>query len=397
MHTPLPDRRSTATSLPRFPGMSASKRSLRVVFLVQGEGRGHLSQALALQELLSEGGHRVVGLLVGGSERRPLPPYFAAGMGLPPVEYPSLLTVPGRDRAGVSPLRTITHNLRRLPRYRAAVRTIRDALLALTPDLVVNFYESLGGIAMASPPLRHIPMVSVGHQYLLGHPDTPAPPFRPHELLPFRVLNRLSARPGTPRLALSFREIPDGPGPDTRVVPPLLRRRIMEAESEPGEHILVYVLNDGYGDAVARWHQHNPGVVVHAFWDRPGAPESEEVRPNLTFHRLSDVRFLELMRTCRGYVGTAGFESVAEALWLGKPVMVVPTRNHVEQGWNAREAEVAGAGIAGRDFDLGRFLDYLPRHTDRSNDYRRWVLQGNRRVLELLETAAGLPGPVGSS
>lgn len=369
--------------------MTASSRELRVLFLVQGEGRGHLSQALALREMLHDAGHSVVGVLVGGSERRRLPGYFAQGMGLEPVIHPSLLTVPGRDRTGVSPLRTVTHNLGRFGQYREAVGRIRETILGITPDLVVNFYESLGGIAMGSPPLRNIPMVSVGHQYLLGHPDTPPPPFRPHELLPFRVLNRLSARPGTMRLALSFREIPDGPTPDTRVIPPLLRRRILEAKPEPGDHILVYVLNDGYGDAVTRWHEHHPQVVIHGFWDRPGAPESEEVRPNLTFHRLSDVRFLEMMRTCRGYVGTAGFESVAEALWLGKPVMVVPTRNHVEQGWNAREAEAAGAGIATRDFDLAPFLDYLPRHRDRSEAYRAWVRTGHRKVLELLEESAG--------
>lgn len=368
--------------------MNPSSRSLRVLFLVQGEGRGHLSQALALKELLDAAGHTLVGVLVGGSEERPLPGYFAAGLGMDPMTHPSLRTVAGRDRAGVSPLRTVTHNLRRYPAYRAAVGRIRSVILDLRPDLVVNFYESLGALAMGSPPLRHIPMVSVGHQYLLGHPGTPSPPFRPHELLPFRVLNRLTAPSGTPRLALSFRELPDGPTPDTRVVPPLLRRRILDARPEPGDHILVYVLNDGYGDAIARWHERNPGVVIHGFWDRPGAPEIDEVRPNLAFHRLSDVRFLEMMRTCRGYVGTAGFESVAEALWLGKPVMVVPTRNHVEQGWNAREAEAAGAGIAGRDFDLTPFLEYLPQHRDRSDAYRDWVGRGHRRVLGLLEGAA---------
>lgn len=374
--------------------MTEAFRTLRVLFLVQGEGRGHLSQALALKEMLHAAGHRVVGVLVGGSEGRPLPGYFARGMEREPVPYPSLLTVPGRDRAGVSPLRTVKHNVGRLPQYRQAVGRVREAIRGIAPDLVVNFYESLGGIAMGSPALRHIPMVSVGHQYLLGHPDTPPPPFRPHELLPFRVLNRLSAPRGTMRLALSFREIPDGPTPDTRVIPPLLRQRILDARPEAGDHILVYVLNDGYGDAVARWHQRHPHVVIHGFWDRPGAPEVEEVRPNLTFHRLSDVRFLEMMRTCRGYVGTAGFESVAEALWLGKPVMVVPTRNHVEQGWNAREAEAAGAGMASDRFDLTPFLDYLPSHADRSESYRSWVRHGHRRVLELLEAAARPPRPL---
>lgn len=359
---------------------------LRVLFVVQGEGRGHLSQALALREMLEGAGHRVAGLLVGGSEDRPLPGYFAAGMGLEPERFPSPSTARARDRAGVSVLGTAWTNLTRAGPFAEARRRVRERALALQPDVVVNFYDAVGGLALRDTAL---PVASIAHQYLLGHPETPPPPFRPLQLLPFRVLNRLSAPGDTLRLALSFRDIPDGPTRTTRVIPPLLRRRVLEAEPEAGDHLLVYVLNDGYGDRISRWHASHPDVVIHGFWDRPGAPETQSVRPNLTFHQLSDTRFLEMMRTCRGFVGTAGFESVAEALWLGKPVMVVPTRNQVEQAWNAREAEAAGAGMAMDAFDLTPFLEYLPRHRDVRDRYRDWVRRGQARTLALLEALAG--------
>ncbi|MCA9737484.1 MAG: UDP- glucuronosyltransferase [Gemmatimonadetes bacterium] len=362
-----------------------SNGSYRIVFVVQGEGRGHLSQALALKELLEEAGHHVTGLLVGGGERRPLPDYFARRMQMEPVRFPSPLTVPGPDRTGVSVPRTTLYNLARAGAYRRAVEWIRGQVEDLRPDLVVNFYDALGGVALGS---GRIPVVSVAHQYLLGHPGTPAPPFRPLELATFRLLNRASAPGATPRLALSFRDLPDGPTPHTRVVPPLLRRRVREAPVETADHLLVYVVNDGYGDAIARWHERNRHVLVHAFWDRPGAPEEERPHANLTFHRLSDTRFLELMRTCRGFVGTAGFESVAEALWLGKPVLVVPTGNQVEQAWNAREAVAAGAGIARRTFALDDFLAYLPNHRDVSTEFRGWVQRGGARIRGVLEDAA---------
>lgn len=363
--------------------------SLRIAFLVQGEGRGHLSQCLSLREMLEEGGHQVVKLLVGGGDRRPIPPYFERGMEMDAVRFPSPITVPGADRTGVSLPRTLGYNLRRLGPYRQAMEHIRQELAAASPDLVVNFYDPLGGLALKGMGREAPPLVTLGHQYLLGHPGAPRPPFQPQGLIPFHLINRFSAPPGSLRLALSFRPLPDGPGPDTRVVPPLLRRAVLEARPEQGRHLLVYVLNDGLGDTIMRWHEDNRDVLIHGFWDRRGAPEVEEIHPNLIFHRLSDTLFLEMMRTCRGFVGTAGFESVAEALWLGKPVMVVPTRNQVEQGWNAREAEAAGAGIAAPRFDLTRFLDYLPTHRDLSARYRTWVQEGHRRVLSLIEERAG--------
>jgi uncharacterized protein (TIGR00661 family) len=367
--------------------------SLRVVFTVQGEGRGHLSQALALKELLEEGGHAVVGLLVGRSETRALPAYFAQRMGLEPVYFPSPTTIPGPDRRGVSILRTTRYNLSRLPAFLRARSRIRAEVTRLAPDLVVNFYDALAGMALSRLDLngRRLPLVAVGHQYLLGHREAPRPPFRPLQLATFRLLNRLSAPRGVLRLALSFRELDDGPGRQTRVIPPLLRRGILELEPVAGDHLLVYVLNDGYGDLIDRWHADHGHVVIHGFWDRKGAPESEEIRPNLTFHRLSDTGFLEKMRSCRGFVGTAGFESVAEALWLGKPVMVVPTGNQVEQAWNAREAEAAQAGMALDRFDLSPFLSFLETHEPPTLRYRGWVETGRRRTLALLEGAATRP------
>jgi len=372
-----------ALSLPTEKGIS-----LRVLFIVQGEGRGHLSQALAMKELLEGAGHRVTEVLVGGSGHRPIPAYFEAGMGLKIRHFPSPATLPGKARTGVSMGWTLGYNLRNVRRYRSSVKLLREWIRQAAPDLVVNFYDVLGGVAMTGVAAPDVPMVAVGHQYLLGHPEAPRPPFRPLQLLPFQVINRFSAPRGTCRLALSFRAIEDGPREGVRVVPPLLRASVLAATPTAGDHLLVYVINDGYTDAIARWQERHPEVVIHAFRDRQGVPDVQEVQPNLTFHTLSDIRFLELMRSCWAFVGTAGFESVAEAMWLGKPVMVVPTGNQVEQAWNAREAVAAGAGMASHHFDLTPFMDYLTGHRDVSDEYRQWVRSGTARILRTLEAAA---------
>ena len=49
---------------------------MKILFIVQGEGRGHLTQAISMERLLRSNGHEVVEVLVGKSESRRLPGFF---------------------------------------------------------------------------------------------------------------------------------------------------------------------------------------------------------------------------------------------------------------------------------------------------------------------------------
>ena len=50
---------------------------MKILFIIQGEGRGHLTQALSLRQKLTDEGHQVVGVLVGKSPARRLPDFFS--------------------------------------------------------------------------------------------------------------------------------------------------------------------------------------------------------------------------------------------------------------------------------------------------------------------------------
>ena len=77
------------------------------------------------------------------------------------------------------------------------------------------------------------------------------------------------------------------------------------------------------------------------------------------------------MAESRGVACTAGFESLNEAAWLGKPLLVVPVENHVEQHLNALDAEKAGLALAANRFDLTPLLRrWKPADL---GAYRTWV------------------------
>jgi len=63
--------------------------ALRCLFVVQGEGRGHLTQAMALRRLLRDAGHRVAGVVVGKSDDQAVPAFFRAAFEAPVTDVES--------------------------------------------------------------------------------------------------------------------------------------------------------------------------------------------------------------------------------------------------------------------------------------------------------------------
>ena len=100
------------------------------------------------------------------------------------------------------------------------------------------------------------------------------------------------------------------------------------------------------------------------------------------------------MARCRGLITTAGFESVCEAMYLGKPVLAVPVEGHYEQYCNSLDAVAAGAGLAGRHFDIDRLVQFVPSYQSTAPAFRRWVHQAEACFVETIEAAVRADGPI---
>ncbi|WP_022836448.1 glycosyltransferase family protein [Salisaeta longa] len=358
---------------------------MRCLFTIQGEGRGHLTQALALQDLLAEAGHEVCAALVGHSEERPVPAFFRERLRAPITSMPSPTFVADAQRRAVHPWRSLQRGLRRLPMLYRTLDAIGTCIDRHRPDVVINFYEPLTGAYM----LRDrpaVPMVSIAHQYMFLHPAYRFPPGRRLHRWGVQAFTHLTAARAAACLALSLYPAPAHGR--LQVLPPLLRRAVLNAPQRTAEPFyLVYIVNSGYAQEIIRWHERHPAVPLHCFWDRPAAPATDRYDATLTFHRLDDRRFIDLMTRCKGLVCTAGFESIAEAMYLGKPVQVVPVEGHYEQWCNAFDTVRAGAGI--------RSTHFAPAHPERlcaagrshQNTFRTWVQRHRTRYVACIEQA----------
>jgi len=352
------------------------QKKLRYLFIVQGEGRGHMTQAIALKETLENAGHHVVCTLVGKSDRRTIPGFFLQKIGTPVFAFESPNFILDKENKRIRISRTILHNLIQCKRFYNNLKFIHAQVECYNPDVIINFYDFLAGIynSIFSHKAR---FVCIGHQYLALHPEFVFPKGSIVDRSLLKLNTRITSIQADKRLALSFTPLPLHKRNNTHVLPPLLRKEILSVIPDREPFYLIYVVNEGYANEIIRWHQANNQVRLHCFWDKKEASEITVFHENLIFHKINDQKFLELMRSCSGYVSTAGFESICEAMYLDKPVMMVPIQGHYEQRCNALDAERARAGISNTSFDLSAFLNYLPFHTEKNIAFRNWVSQAN--------------------
>jgi uncharacterized protein (TIGR00661 family) len=359
---------------------------MNFLFVVQGEGRGHLTQAISLSGLLERNGHKVVAVLTGKSNRRELPAFYVNHFGDKLRRFRSPNFLPSTPHHHTNIWLSIAYNILLIPQYIGSILFIRRQIAAGEVDAVVNFYELLTGLGMSILPSRK-PCYCIAHQYLFLHPEYRFPSASRVELLMLKFFTRVTCLNATRLLALSFRPLTDVPEEKLTVVPPLLRRAIFEAEVSCGDYLHGYMLNDNYADEIMQFHVARPDVSLHFFWDRRDAPETSHIDETLEFHRLNDDLFVRYMAGCLAYATTAGFESVCEALYMGKPVLVVPT--HIEQMCNAFEVSQTGVGVQADFFDLERLFEFIPDYRP-NHEFRSWITEADTRISSALTSADNL-------
>lgn len=358
--------------------------SLKFIFLVQGEGRGHLTQAIALSSYLQEAGHTISKVLVGCSPQRQVPAYFYKEIKAPTEDLTSPNFLRDRYNKGLRIGGTLLYNAVRAGRYFKSLRQIHKTITEEQPDVIVNFYEPLCGLyyKMYKCNIRHY---CVSHHFFLEHHHFSLPEGRFFERQALKLTNRITSTGSWRKLALSFSEHSPDQDKHITVLPPLLRKRLFDLPPPRDKgFLLVYLLNTGHARQIIKWHKDHPDTKIHVFWDKKMKQPVYNLQHNLTFHQLDEAKFLTYLNDCSGYMTTAGFESVCEAMYLKKPIFLVPTPRHYEQRCNALDAVQHQAGISGAFFDISRFLRYIPTHNPLTYDFRAWVKQGPSRLAHLL-------------
>lgn len=341
-----------------------------------------MTQAISFAEMLRSQGHELSAVIIGKNERRIIPDFFIQKIGANVIAVCSPNFESDGNEKRILLGKTIRKNLLKLPQFIKSLQAMNRLIDDHQPDVVVNFYEVLGGLYQVFYN-SNATWWAIGHQYLEAHPEFHFATGRHLEKVLFRLHTRITALGAKERLALSF--LPKENTEKVRIVPPLLRKEVKQLEIRNEGFFLAYMVNPGYAGEVLEYAKNNPEVKIKAFWDKKGAAEVEHPLPNLSLHQVNDHTFLEAMAACKGLICTAGFESVCEAMYLGKPVMMVPLAGQYEQACNALDGEASGAGIGSDRFDFGKLEKLSLPDFKATRKAREWNSSWPKILGELID------------
>ncbi len=354
---------------------------MKFIFIIQGEGRGHLTQALSLKQLLEENGHTVLEILIGKSKQRIIPDFFYTKSNCYVTHFEEPNFAKDKKNKGVNNFKTIFNILFKIRQYKKSIDIVKERVDLLKPDAIINFYSFIGGLYNINPDLK-IPFYCIGHQYLFLHSNYNISVKNSWwKRISLNIATKITSINATKKLALSFYELENDVKKNVYVIPPLLRKEIVSQKSITGQFFLCYVLNDGYVNEIKNWHKQFNNIELHIFSDGIYEKDDVELQKNLYWHKINDEKFIKYLTNCKGFASTAGFESICEAMYLNKPVLLVPTANHIEQEYNSFDAIKTGNGIRSDSFNIENLIYFSNNYTS-DYKFKNWI---NSNKLEILK------------
>ena len=290
-----------------------SSADMKILYAIQGTGNGHIARAEDIVPVLKQFG--TLDVLVSGAQVDLRLPYE--------VKYRSRgLSFYFGKTGGVNILKTITKN-----NVWRVYREIRHFPVEQY-NLIVNDFEPITAWAAR---IKGIPSVALSHQSAVLSENAPQPDKQ--DWLGKMILKYYA--PAHHHYGFHFRSY------DEHIFTPVVRGAIRQAKVEEQGHITVYL--PAYDDLRLLEIFRQFTKVQWQVFSKHAREEYKE--NNVHVWPIEGKRFTQSMATSSGVLCGAGFETPAEALYLGKKLLVVPMKNQFEQHCNAAALKEMGVPV----------------------------------------------------
>jgi len=286
---------------------------MRILYAIQGTGNGHLSRATDIVPALRQYGD--VDILVSGKNSQVAIPfdirYRLSGLSFVIVKKADIEFDETFTQAN---LKKLWNEIRNLPVWEYG--------------LVINDFEPASAWASR---LRNVPCYSLSHQAAVSNKRSPKPEIR--DFVGKTILKQYA--PTRRSFGFHFEAY------DTTIFTPVIRHQVRRMEITNDGHYTVYL--PAYSDETLvrklSWFENVRWEIFSKHCQKPYQ------KGNCSVERINNEAFVKSMASSEGILCGAGFETPAEALFLGKKLMVVPMKSQDEQQCNAASLKRMGVPV----------------------------------------------------
>lgn len=234
-------------------------------------------------------------------------------------------------------------------------------------DLVISDFEPITAWACK---LKKKPYFCISHQASLLSAKVP----RPIHKNRFQQFVMQWYAPGNNLIGLHFKEY------DDFITTPIIREEVRHSDITNNGHYTVYL--PSYDERYIVEILKKVDVPWEIFSKHyKGEPFTEG---NVTVRKVENGSFVQSLSSCQGLLCNAGFDTPAEALYLGKKLMVIPMKRQYEQECNAEALKGLGIPVVDKiDEDFSNHLsDWINSSFVYKANYEDNVPQIVNRIFE---------------
>ncbi|AEV31631.1 hypothetical protein Oweho_0616 [Owenweeksia hongkongensis DSM 17368] len=285
----------------------------KILYAVQGTGNGHVARASEIIPILQKYGE--VDVVLSGDQSE-------VNLPVKPKYRSKGIVFIYNSKGGISYIKTLFKN--------NLVRIFREIFTfpVYDYDIVINDFESITAWACK---LKGKDCFGLGHQASFQSKKCPHPEER--DWLGAFILKYYA--PCSSYLGFHFDRY------DKFIYSPVIRSDIRAIVPSNKRHYTVYLPAFGNNEIELILNKVE-NVKWEVFSKHTSAVSS---KGNITFYPISSAGFIKSFSECEGVFTSAGFETPAEALYLGKKLMLVPIKGQYEQLCNAEGAKKMGVPV----------------------------------------------------
>lgn len=286
---------------------------MKVLYAIQGTGNGHVSRANEIIPLLQN--KCELDILISGTQ---------ADVGIiQPVKYnrKGFSFIFGK-KGGIDFYKTIKQF-----QSKRFLNEIKN-LPVQEYDLVINDFEPISAWACK---IKNVPCIAMSHQYAVLHPASP----KPAKADPFAWMVLKYYAPCKTGVGFHFKSFAEN------IFTPVIRSEIRNATLTNLGHYTVYLPAYDDDKLVSFFSK-----FKNVQWQIFSKHTKKTYRlNNCSIQPVSAAAFTISFTSCAGILCGAGFETPAEALYMGKKLLIVPMKHQYEQHCNAAGAAELGVPV----------------------------------------------------